>query len=312
MSRRRNKRNKQSYREFIQPDSGIYSAFTESSQVDKHRIIERNYLRNITEWAITRFKWSGLPDTVDVRFLEKELFLQGYIVFYYDDRYGKYMIAKGTPLGPNNLYDNPIGVRTVSTPGYSSIVLQPKECVIIWSSYTRTVELPTVQLYAARLAELDVSLQVVSKSMRVNTLLKTSRSQLLTMTNLMKQRDEGIEYIVVDDSFDESKVEAFNLGVDPRILPALRNEKNQLWNETMTMLGIDNANQDKKERLVVSEVSANDGQIKVARNAAMRARVEAVEEINRKFDLSARVDWSTEIQDTLDAKNMAGAIGSVQ
>lgn len=274
-----------------------YSAFTESTQTDRVRIMEQAYTKSLTEWSTTRFKWIGLPDTVDERFLETELFFRGFVLFYMDSDYDRYLAVRATRIGAPNVYENPTHFRTTDMPGYKGKELLGKDCVPVWSSYSRMTERDVVLQYAARLAEMDVSLQTVSRAMRVNTVISAPRSQKLTMMNVMKQTEEGADVVYTDETFNMESIQALNLGVNPAILSSLRDEKNQLWNEAMTMLGIDNANQDKKERLVVDEVSANNGQIMVARNAAMKARKEAAEQINRMYGLSVQVVWNADIPD---------------
>ena len=67
--------------------------------------------------------------------------------------------------------------------------------------------------------------------------------------------------------------------------------KHNLWNEAMTFLGIGNAKQDKKERLVTSEVKANDEQIFSSREIMLIARRQACEKINKMFGLNISVDF---------------------
>ena len=287
------KRNSQKTYQEMMGLSGQHG-FTSSSNVDKLRTMEHNYMRNMTEWSLTRFKWVGMPDTVDTRFLERQLFLQGFALFYFDKRFMRYMAVRASEIGQPNVYGNPVSFQTVSMPGYSSIRLNSKNCVPIWSSYTRTVEWDVVRLYAARLAEIDMSLNLVSKAMRVNTVVSAARSQQLSLQNLMRQREEGVDVIYSDETLALDTVQALDLSVNPQTLAGLRDERNQLWNEAMTVLGIGNANQDKKERLVASEVGANNDQVLISRNAALKARRDAADQINRMFELDISVEWDQE------------------
>jgi hypothetical protein len=61
----------------------------------------------------------------------------------------------------------------------------------------------------------------------------------------------------------------------------------------MGMLGINGANQDKKERLVAAEVGANDEQVQASRNVALNARQFACEQINQLWGLNVSVDFKT-------------------
>ena len=139
-----------------------------------------------------------------------------------------------------------------------------------------------------------MSLNLVSKAMRVNTVVSATRSQQLSLQNLMRQREEGVDVIYSDETLALESVQALDLSVNPQTLAGLRDERNQLWNEAMTVLGIGNANQDKKERLVASEVGANNDQVLISRNAALKARRDAADQINRMFELDISVEWDQE------------------
>ena len=58
-----------------------------------------------------------------------------------------------------------------------------------------------------------------------------------------------------------------------------------------TFLGINNANQDKRERLVASEVDANDEQVEQARFNMLDARLDACKLINDMFGLDISVKF---------------------
>ena len=82
-----------------------------------------------------------------------------------------------------------------------------------------------------------------------------------------------------------------SLGIDPMNLPNLMIAKSKLWNECMGLLGINNANQDKKERLVAAEVGANDDQVQATRNVALNARQIAAQQISDRYGLTVTVDF---------------------
>ena len=61
----------------------------------------------------------------------------------------------------------------------------------------------------------------------------------------------------------------------------------------MGLLGIENANQDKTERLVGGEVDANNAQTASMRFVNLNQRREAAKAINKKFGLNVSVDYHT-------------------
>src|SRR5690606_31619781 len=80
----------------------------------------------------------------------------------------------------------------------------------------------------------------------------------------------------------------------------------RLWNECMGLLGINNSNQDKKERLVSDEVKANDDQVSSSRRVNLNARQDAAEHINSVYGLNISVDYYSEIDAQLPAPMSGG------
>ena len=64
----------------------------------------------------------------------------------------------------------------------------------------------------------------------------------------------------------------------------------------MTFLGIDNINQDKKERMVASETLGNLGNVEAQRNVMLNSRRQAVDKINAMFGTNIEVDYRQNIK----------------
>lgn len=78
----------------------------------------------------------------------------------------------------------------------------------------------------------------------------------------------------------------------PYIVDKLLIDKAKIWGEIMTFLGIDNANQEKRERLVANEVEANNGQVEISRLRGLDARRYACEQINERYGLNVSVNFN--------------------
>lgn len=241
---------------------------------------------------MSRFKWEGLPETVDERFLEMVLMRQSNVLFYFDVRYDRYLCVRATPRNYPNQYDNPTSWRTISVPGYDGTILTSDEAVPIYANYSRVPEMDIVLIYARRLADIDVSLEINARNMRINKLAIAEESERLSVTNALNQIEQGNPTIYVNRPFDiQSAIQTLDLGVHPDIVENLRVEKNQVWNECATMLGITNTNKEKKERLVSDEATGSDGSVLASRNSVMKPRIEACKRINAMFDLAVSVKW---------------------
>ena len=98
-----------------------------SAALDTIRI--NMYLGKIMEWAVTRFTWNKLPDTVDARYIESTLNTAGMCIFYYDARYGKHLCVAANPIGDYDVYGNSYKYQTESYGKYYGLTIDAEDCV---------------------------------------------------------------------------------------------------------------------------------------------------------------------------------------
>ena len=96
--------------------------------------------------------------------------------------------------------------------------------------------------------------------------------------------------IYTDSEFNLDSIKVLKTDA-PFVVDKLTLYKHDIWNEVMTFLGVNNSNQDKKERLVANEVDANDEQIEQARFNMLDARKDACKKINDMFGLNIDVKF---------------------
>lgn len=299
----------------------IYDKFMNNPTQNRVALMERTYLNRFTEIAIARFKWENLPETVDPRFLELTLFRSGLAVFYDDHDYG-YLATRGSGSGGWNYYDNPTGY-TVVGPMLKSKTLGLKDCVPIWSGMLRQPEAPMAVLYSMKMAEFERTIELNIKAMRHPFVLGVTDENRLSVQNFYRQVDEGQNVLVIHkDLADDlqNAVQVLNMRIPAQDILDLQVAKSKIWNECMTFLGVNNANQEKRERLVASEVSANNSQVLMARNAALDARRFACEQINEMFPKLPNgpisVDWNVDIdliaaeQELAESSKAASDVGT--
>ena len=76
--------------------------------------------------------------------------------------------------------------------------------------------------------------------------------------------------------------------------------KHQIFNDALTVLGIDNANTDKKERLITNEVESNEELIKYYLNCYYKTRKKACDDINKKFGLNISIELNKDVINLLN------------
>lgn len=274
-------------------------AFNNAKQ--KKRILGNMYSKLFMQLSMARFKWEGVPDEIDNRSIEYNLFMNGLLVFLQDEptNTGKYFMLKATPAGPIDYYDNPYGYN-IYGPALMSKYIPRTKCVPIWSNIMRVPDHDIIRIYAEKMSEFDITIDIMAKNMRHPVLLVGDDRLRLSLQNAYRQLEEGQPVIALGkylgERIDES-IQSFDLGSrgsDGTKISDIQIAKTRIFNECMTWLGINNSNQDKRERLVASEVSSNDSQIFQFRNISLKTRKNAVEEINDRYGLNIEVSWDEE------------------
>ena len=105
------------------------------------------YLNRLMELSISMFDWQNLPDSIDSRFLETILFVNGSIVFFKDEDLKEDELEGGEngtllalPVAMNggfDLYNIPIRRRAYATNGYQRD-LTNQNSVIVYNNMIRT------------------------------------------------------------------------------------------------------------------------------------------------------------------------------
>jgi len=266
-------------------------------------VVRQLYLTRLCEWWQARFKWT-VPETIPELSVERGLMNSGLLVFYRDAKTGAFMLVRATPSSLMNIYDEPATYTTIGAPGYEPVTLttaflhvdeQPDNvCVPLRASINRETPLVEIGYWANRLTELDHTLAINSRLLRTPRIAMVPQSQVLSVRNVLREIDKGQpDVIASEDSGLEGAIGVLDVGGNPANLQSVRLERNQVWNDCMTWLGINSSNQDKKERLVAAETTGNDDQVAVSRAAAKVVRDEAVSRINKVWpDANVSCDWA--------------------
>lgn len=282
---------------------------------NRQALIRTMYTRILIELCANRFRWTGLPPEIDVRFMELTLIQNGLSVFYWEKEYDKFMARQGSPSGKRNNMDEPVAFTMPKRTPSSGMAthIRKGQCVPIWPNYLQISELDVITIFSQRLAESDVTLEVNRKNARRPRILVANKDQRHSLQAINNQIDEGVAAIGVNRSFDPEQITSIDLGINPDILEKLNVDRGRIWNHCMMLLGIENANQDKKERMVVDEVSANDEQVGAMKAVSLNARRRAAAEINALYDgseanalvtgyrgpaLNVSVDFTTDPQES--------------
>lgn len=267
-------------------------------KVLKHNSVAKNmndrlfsdYFYRLMLIARSLFKWNNLPNGIDEKWIEKYLFTEGNCLFFKDFKLG-YMVTQSATAGPLNYYDEPTLLRPIATNFiYEGKPLNNnKDCVLIRNNDIMIPTAPTIELYASKLANIERTIDTNIMAQKMPIIIRCTDKQRMSLKQVIKQRDENEPVIYGDKGLDTSSIDVLKTDA-PIVFDKLQLQKHAVWNECMTFLGINNANMDKKERLVDDEVQANNEQVKASEDVMLKAREQACKQINEIFRLNITVE----------------------
>lgn len=241
--------------------------------------------------ARSLFKWNDLPNNMDERWIEKYLFNSGKCIFYKDPDMG-YMVAGLAEQGGINCYGDPTTVYPVAE-NYvyrGEQLINNDNCYIIRNNDLMLPEFPIVRQYAFKLTNIDRAIDVNIEAQKTPTIVRCSDKQRLSLKNAINQRRDNEPVIwTADNSNITDLISTLELN-PPMVFKDLQIQKHMILNEVFTDFGINNANMDKKERMVANEVEANNEQVKASEDVMLKVREEACKQINRIFGTNISVE----------------------
>lgn len=281
------------------------SEFLESLKMNNYTW--RQYFDRLQQLSMVMFKWDGLPDTVDPRFLERTLFNKGDCLFFKDDsldliegQKGSFLALASSNYGNFNVYNIPMSRRAYATNGYNKD-LTDKDSVIIYNNYLRTNNRLDVEMFAKRLYNIDRAIDINANAQKTPILLLCDEKERMSYLNMYKEYDGNAPVIKGTQGLDLNGFQVLKTDA-PYVADRLYELKTNIWNEALTYLGITNVSFQKKERMVTDEVTRMLGGTYASRYSRLLARQQACEEINRMFNLNISVEYRDEIEQyaTLD------------
>lgn len=280
------------------------------------------YLERLMELSISMFKWENVPESIDVRFLETILFQNGSAVFFKDEDLdfpaiglaperaedgGTFLALPVAMNGRWNVYNIPMQRRAYASNSYQK-ELDYTNSVIIYNNMIRTNSTLTCELYARRLWNLDRIIDVNANAQKTPVAIVCDEQQRLTMLQVYQKWDGNEPVIFGSKDLDLKAIQALRTDA-PFVADKIYQLKTQIWNEALTYLGISNINYQKKERMISDEVLRNQGGTIASRYSRLKARQEAVEQINDMFGLDIEVSYQEDYRELDDELVYTGDTG---
>lgn len=247
------------------------------------------YYNQLVEYSLNMLEWTGLPKEIDVRFMEMVLQYVGFGVFYKDKLNDKYYFTQVAMTGHLDRYMNPTRYNAFGV-DMKNVELNPENSVICYNNKIRIPSVLKLMQYSERLTDIQRTIDIALYREKVPYFIECNEKDSYSIKQCFQKISNNEPMILSKKSLNSVPLNVVNTSTGYNI-DKLRDEFNQVWNQAMMMIGINNSNQDKKERLVTDEVNANNEQIEQSKYSLLNERREFCKKINDMYGLNVWVKF---------------------
>ena len=258
------------------------------------------YYRQLYMKLFSVFRFEGLPDIQDKDFLQETLFREGVMGCFIPNNSAGPILLNGSPTGYNMFYHpsqfiiaNPVLGNYTLDVGVNCELLDLGHCAGDFYSFE-----PLVVRYATLLASIDGSLNMTLMNSRVAQVFTSdSNATLKTMQKIYDDVSEGKPAVFVAKGLrDDVELKPyFNNVKNTYIGTELLQDRQTIMNQFLTEIGINNANTQKRERLITAEADSNQGEVKAIVDEVLDRMNICFGKINAMFGTNMSVSINTKV-----------------
>lgn len=253
------------------------------------------FARYLIEKAISVFEWLGIPDNWDADFMKYVIYCNGFCCVVNTDKFG--VIPLNCTLSGKNVFYRPTKAM-ISNPllkSRSADIGKNCEIIKLQPNYNSVIDI--VMFYADLMAVAVETLSVNLFNSKLSyVLFSKDKAQAETLKKMFDTIASGEPAVAVGnktknadgspawDAFTQNISQNF---ISENVLSVLRTLEGMFDAE----IGLPNVNTDKRERMVVDEVNANNRSTFSKAELWLDCLKEGVEKVNKMFGLSLSVDW---------------------
>lgn len=242
------------------------------------------FQNDLIELALSRFRWVGLPETCNERYLEWVLLTEGSATLAYPSLTSKTLLSlKSVQQGAPNMYDEPRSWRALGATGKTNFMCNWTNGVWIWENSTRYPLMAKINIWARELSDIMRTKQINRYHMRMPLVITGPQDRAFDVQNFYKNIANGEPFILAYDNFSDIQTSAtMPERAREYIGDKLQAEWSNTWDAIYRELGIDSM-PFKEERMIEDEVNSTMQPTELARLSPLTTRRAACDKLNARF-----------------------------
>lgn len=242
------------------------------------------FQNDLIELALSRFRWVGLPETCNERYLEWVLLTEGSATLAYPSLTSETLLSlKSAQQGAPNMYDEPRSWRAIGATGKTNFMCNWTNGVWIWENSTRYPLMVKINIWARELTDIIRTKQINRFHMRMPLVITGPQDRALDVQNFYKNIANGDPFVLAFDNFSDIQTSAtMPERAREYIGDKLQAEWSNTWDAIYRELGIDSM-PFKEERMIEDEVNSTMQPTELARLSPLTTRRAACDKLNARF-----------------------------
>lgn len=263
------------------------------SQKQKQKAMHLNNLEQQFLWfkikklCMSLYKWKHLPPSMESEYFEKYLFEYGYCAMVYDNQFGD-LVLPCTGYGGLNFNEEytkyHVRYTTIGDKDYTV----GNNFVLVKNNSLKTSTKIIAEYYKNKLFNISRGIDINISNNKTPYLIRIDPKEKFSIERLFDNIDEFEEKIYTTKNVNTSNFQILDLKV-PFIAQELKELYRSTWNDFLTDIGINNFQENKKERLIQNEVNANNQERYFNIKEGLRFRRKAAKEFNKMRGTNIKV-----------------------
>lgn len=260
-----------------------------------------DYINRLEELYINSWKWEGLPDTVDERYLELILCEYGWALYFNDDVIESRVCLPAAVSGTYSIYNIPNYRRAFAPNGYNA-ERDATNSVIIYNNYMHRAPIETIYIYAQKLTDIDLAITNNINAMKTPYFITCDEEERKTIEAIFDAISDNKPAIIGSKSLNPDRVNVLNTNAQ-FVGQNLYELRQKIFNDFLAFCGIEANTNDKRERRNIAETLNENGYAYSQRYVALNARRQACKQIKQIFGDDVNV-YFNEYLETISVRDM--------